>query len=431
MPASPPSTSAPPSSPNATAKTTEAIERVRRSGRGRAARVRRKSRSPAQRARAGAATIAPIRNQGVVSATSCAVPVPKIGCTRTTLSRSVSSARPRPRSRLKASPAWRCARSTVRRWTSALPTPSLGTFTASSCTMTATANMPKALGGISRASTTIEATSSSSVAIRASVIHRSPEAVFSVSSSFVLASLTGASNADPAPALPPRRASPAGRRALVRWSMTTTTYLLERKRLLVAIVCGCLLVGLAAARLNVGAAPACSISAAVTNVRVDTPAPSIEDRKALPQDLSTLVKHAELLARTAVTPPVLDRAAAIAGIPKDKLAGVGRMTAFVPLSLTEPNSEQRASEIDWSNHQYRVEAQASPTTPTMEVYAQAPTTEEAQRTRGRGRHRAPRLRRRPRRQAGTARRRTWSRSSSSPPRAGASSTVARRRRSSA
>ena len=192
----------------------------------------------AQRARAGPRRSRPSGTRASSARRAARCPCRRSAAPRRRLSSSVSSARPSPSSRLKASPAWRCARSTVRRWTSALPTPSLGTLTASSCTITATANMPNAPGGISRASTTIEATSSSSVAIRASVTQRSPEAVVSVSSSFVLASLTGASNADPAPALPPRRASPAGRRALVRWSMTDATYLLERKRLLVAIVCG-------------------------------------------------------------------------------------------------------------------------------------------------------------------------------------------------
>ena len=100
------------------------------------------------------------------------------------------SASTSPTSRLSASPPCMCARSTVLRWTSALPMPSLGTLTASSWTITATANMPNALGGIRRASTIIETTSSSSVAIRARVIHRSPSAVTCVSSSLERASVT-------------------------------------------------------------------------------------------------------------------------------------------------------------------------------------------------------------------------------------------------
>ncbi len=79
MPARPPSTSAPPSKPNATANTTEAIERTPLWTRP-SIEVRRKSRLRRSCA-SGTATIAPIRNHGVVSATSCAVPVPKIGCT--------------------------------------------------------------------------------------------------------------------------------------------------------------------------------------------------------------------------------------------------------------------------------------------------------------------------------------------------------------
>ena len=55
----------------------------------------------------------------------------------------------------------------LRRWTSALPTPSDGTVRASSWAITTTANMPKAAGGIRRASTTIDTSITISPAIRA------------------------------------------------------------------------------------------------------------------------------------------------------------------------------------------------------------------------------------------------------------------------
>jgi hypothetical protein len=77
----------------------------------------------------------------------------------------------------------------VRRWTSEAPTPSLGTLTASSWTITATANMPKALGGMSRARTTMEPNMSSSQDTRATLVQRSPLTDAPVSSSLVWTSL--------------------------------------------------------------------------------------------------------------------------------------------------------------------------------------------------------------------------------------------------
>ena len=52
------------------------------------------------------------------------------------------------------------------RCTSAPPTPSIGIVSASSWTITITAKMPKAAGGISRARTTIEPNRATSIAIR-------------------------------------------------------------------------------------------------------------------------------------------------------------------------------------------------------------------------------------------------------------------------
>jgi O-antigen ligase/polysaccharide polymerase Wzy-like membrane protein len=158
------------------------------------------------------------------------------------------------------------------------------------------------------------------------------------------------------------------------------SHLLQRKRRLCAIVTVSALVGFIAAGVNIGAiggSDSLQVSAAATQAMVDSPSPSLVQRRALPQDVATLVKHAELVGRTMVTQPVLDRIADRAGIPRDQFDGVGRTTAFVPLALTEPGSEQRASEIEWSRHRYRLEVQANPTTPQLEIYAQAPTTPEA------------------------------------------------------
>ena len=79
------------------------------------------------------------------------------------------------------------------------------------------------------------------------------------------------------------------------------------------------------------------------------------------------------------SPEVLDRMAARVGLPPGSVGGSARTTASVPDAFLEPGSEQRAAEIGRSNLSYAVEAQARPTTPVIDVYTRAPTSDEAKR----------------------------------------------------
>ena len=142
------------------------------------------------------------------------------------------------------------------------------------------------------------------------------------------------------------------------------------KRRLLAAVALCGVIGLIAAGVNVGAISLfppklttgnLQVATGVAHVMVDAPQTSIVKRKVLPQDIDTLVRHTELMARVMISRPVTDRIARRAGVPPDQFGGVGRVTAFVPITLTEPGSEQRASEIEWSKRPYRLEVQARPT----------------------------------------------------------------------
>ena len=147
---------------------------------------------PAQDRHRGRHERAEEENQGVDTATRVAVWVPKTGSTTITAARISASAGERgadQEGRAPARPAGARGRC-VRRWTSAVPTPSLGIVVASSWTIRAIANMPNALGGIRRASTTSEPSISSSPMTRATLTHRSPDVEASVSSAFVRTSLT-------------------------------------------------------------------------------------------------------------------------------------------------------------------------------------------------------------------------------------------------
>jgi O-antigen ligase/polysaccharide polymerase Wzy-like membrane protein len=121
------------------------------------------------------------------------------------------------------------------------------------------------------------------------------------------------------------------------------------------------------------------LAAATAHVQVDLPASSesLSRSKAETWDLPTLVKRAELLSRFMVGPPVLDRIAQRCSLPADKMSGLGRITANVPIALTEPDSERRASEIQASRAPYRLEVQGRQMTPIIDLYVMAPTTAAA------------------------------------------------------
>ena len=119
------------------------------------------------------------------------------------------------------------------------------------------------------------------------------------------------------------------------------------------------------------------VAAAQTHVLVDSPSPSAVQRKGLKPDYDTLIKHAELLGRVTVSPPVLDRIAARTGLRPGEVGGTARTTVSAPDALLEPGSEERAAHISRSKLLYAVEAQARPTAPVIDIYTRAPSAAEA------------------------------------------------------
>jgi hypothetical protein len=160
------------------------------------------------------------------------------------------------------------------------------------------------------------------------------------------------------------------------------------RRLLIGVVTLSVVVGLVSAGLATGTlgllppklkSSPVGVAAAQTHVLVDTPPPSMVRRRALKQDLDTLVRHGELLGRAMVSPPVLDRIAARMGLPPGSVGGSARITTSVPSALLEPGSEQRAADISRSNLDYGIEVQARPFSPVIDIYTRAPSTVEAER----------------------------------------------------
>jgi hypothetical protein len=131
------------------------------------------------------------------------------------------------------------------------------------------------------------------------------------------------------------------------------------------------LIGAVCAKLNTSGN--FEVGLATAHVMIDYPDASIVDRLALPQDLATLQKRAELYARLATTTPVLATIGKRAGLPGAQISGISDLTADVPIQLTQPGSEEEASRIRASRAPYRLELQADTYLPILSIYAQGPS----------------------------------------------------------
>lgn len=115
--------------------------------------------------------------------------------------------------------------------------------------------------------------------------------------------------------------------------------------------------------------------AATTRILVDLPGQ--ERGHVSAPEFEAMAKRASLIANLLASPPVLHRIAGRLGVDPDEVAASSEITEGVPLALVEPNQEKRANEILVSHDGYRLDIQANPTLPIVDVYAQAPTAAAA------------------------------------------------------
>jgi hypothetical protein len=121
------------------------------------------------------------------------------------------------------------------------------------------------------------------------------------------------------------------------------------------------------------------IAAASTHVLIDTPKSKVVDLRANTYDFTSLTTRADLLGNVMASAPVREFIARRAGVDARRIEAVAPVTANVPRVLTEPGSEKRSSDILRSTDQYRLDIQANPTVPILDISSQAPTKEAAER----------------------------------------------------
>jgi hypothetical protein len=121
------------------------------------------------------------------------------------------------------------------------------------------------------------------------------------------------------------------------------------------------------------------VSAATTRVLVDLPRPAVPDLRSTASDFGSLTTRAELLGNLMSSDPVLRHIGRRAKLPPDQIAAIPVVTSEVDRVFREAGSEERAGRLLLAEKPYRLEVQAKPTLPVLDMYAQAPTTPEAER----------------------------------------------------
>src|SRR3954454_9099446 len=149
--------------------------------------------------------------------------------------------------------------------------------------------------------------------------------------------------------------------------------------LAVSLVCGLIAAALVSGRISLLPPKLKSgelqTAVAATHVFIDTDDPSIVNRDNYP--VASLVRRGDLLAEVLTSRPVIDDVAHKLGVPAGQIGSSTRTTTNVPVDLTQPASEERASQITRSRLPFDVQAQSRQNTPIIDIYTRAPTTTQA------------------------------------------------------
>jgi len=121
------------------------------------------------------------------------------------------------------------------------------------------------------------------------------------------------------------------------------------------------------------------IASAKTQVLVDTPNSTVTNLSAYTYDFQSLTNRAALLGNLMASEPVRLYIARRAGIPSDLIEAIAPVTEQVPRALLEPDSQKRASDILRATDNYRLDIEADPAVPILNIYTQGPDEGAARR----------------------------------------------------
>jgi hypothetical protein len=114
---------------------------------------------------------------------------------------------------------------------------------------------------------------------------------------------------------------------------------------------------------------------AVTHAAIRLPGPR---RPASLTGFESQAKRLNLIANVMTSSPVLERIGQTIGVPARRISATTQVTEDVSRSFIEPDAERRAHEILVAHDPYKLEIQARPSLPVLDVYAQAPSSAAAE-----------------------------------------------------
>ena len=138
------------------------------------------------------------------------------------------------------------------------------------------------------------------------------------------------------------------------------------------------------------------MASATAEVLVDTRMSAVHDLRQGSSEFEKMTNRAVLIGNVMASPPVLRYISAHSGVPPSRIRVQPPLTPDFPRPLSGFGEDPKTADLLRSTDQYRLNIQANPTVPILQVYAQAPNAKAAATLANAVRRRAPGLPRRDR-----------------------------------
>jgi hypothetical protein len=120
------------------------------------------------------------------------------------------------------------------------------------------------------------------------------------------------------------------------------------------------------------------IASASTRVLVDTPRSTVLDLRQGTSDFQSMTNRAVLLGNVMASLPVREYIARRSHVPGELITATTPLTRDFPRPVADAENQKQTSDLLKSTDEYRLNIQANPTVPVLDVYAQAPTKQSAE-----------------------------------------------------
>ena len=114
------------------------------------------------------------------------------------------------------------------------------------------------------------------------------------------------------------------------------------------------------------------VATATTHVLIDTPRSTLTDLRQNFYELRSLSQRAVILGNVMASPPVRDFIGRRVGVPGESILVTGPLTPDQPRPVASTEDAPHTSDILKRPDEYRLNIQANPTVPVLDIYAEAP-----------------------------------------------------------